>query len=240
MNEPTPAAAADAAASARVWDLPVRLIHWSLVLLVAAAWATRKIEGDYFRLHVWCGYLILLLAATRIVWGFIGTRHARFASFVRGPAVVLAYLRSQRAGPAQRYAGHNPLGALMVVLLLVALLAQASTGLFANDQVAETGPLFGYVGIGLSDQLTRLHHKIADLILIAVGLHVLAVLAYLFVKHENLVRPMVTGRKPAAAVPAGEAIAGSRSVLAVLVLAALALGLWWLVRSAPEGSLFAF
>ena len=89
----------------QVWDLPVRLMHWTLVAAVAGAWATQEIEGDWFRYHVWCGYAVLLVAATRIAWGFLGTRHARFASFLRGPSAVLAYLRGISGRGDAHYAG---------------------------------------------------------------------------------------------------------------------------------------
>ncbi len=231
---------ADATGTARVWDLPVRVTHWLLLLAVIGAWASRKIEGDYFKWHVWCGYAVLLLVATRLVWGFVGTRHARFASFVRGPAAVLRYARALRGQGHETYAGHNPLGALMVLALLATLLVQALTGLFANDQVTETGPLFGHVSSALSDQVTTVHRKLSDLILIAIVLHVGAAFFYLAIRHENLIRPMITGLKPAASVPPGEGIGASRTWLAVLVLAALATLLWYVVRNAPEASLFSF
>lgn len=226
----------------RVWDAPVRIIHWALVLAVFGAWLSRELEGDWFRVHTWCGYAVLLLASTRVAWGFVGTRHARFSAFVRGPGAIVDYLRRLfgRVGGAPSPAGHNPLGALMVLALLALLLAQALTGLFANDQIMETGPLFGYVTAQLSDRLTTLHKQLFDVLTAAIAVHVLAALAYLFVKRENLILPMITGRKPASAVPPGEEIGASRSWLALLCLAALAGLLYAIVRSAPEASLFIF
>src|SRR5215203_2963268 len=117
----------------RVWDLPVRIVHWLLVLGIAGSYATHKAGVGYFKYHLWFGYLVVVLVSFRIVWGFVGTRHARFWNFVRGPRETLAYLR--RAPPAELhdYPGHNPLGAWMVVFLLAALLAQGISGLFSND-----------------------------------------------------------------------------------------------------------
>lgn len=235
MREP-----AAGAARALVWDLPVRVMHWSLVLAVAGAWATQELEGDWFKYHVWCGYVVLCVAATRVVWGFVGTRHARFTAFVRGPRAVLGYARGLLKNQATPHAGHNPLGALMVLALLAMLLAQAATGLFANDQIMSTGPLFGYVDGATSDRLTTIHKQLFDLLLVAIFLHVVAALVYLFVKHDNLILPMITGRKPAGQVPPTERISTSRTWLAALVLGALAAMLYAVLRSAPEASLFSF
>lgn len=225
----------------RVWDLPVRVIHWGLVVAVAGAWLSRELEGDWFRVHTWCGYAVLLLASTRIVWGVVGTRHARFSAFVRGPGAILHYVRGMFApGGSPSAVGHNPLGALMVLALLALLLAQAVTGLFANDQIMETGPLFGYVTASLSDRLTTVHKQLFDVLLGAIAVHVVAALGYLFIKRENLIVPMITGRKPSSVVPPGEEIGSSRAWLALLCLAVLAGLLYAIVRAAPEASLFIF
>ncbi|MFN5012085.1 MAG: cytochrome b/b6 domain-containing protein [Gammaproteobacteria bacterium] len=225
----------------KVWDLPVRVMHWGLVLAVGGAWLTRELEGDWFAWHVRCGYAVLLLAATRIVWGFVGTRHARFADFVRGPRAVLRYLRGGAGEDGQRIAGHNPLGALMVLAMLAMLLAQATLGLFANDQVMSTGPLFGYVSAETSDRLTSLHKQLFDVIVVAIAAHVAAALFYLWVRRENLILPMITGRKPGDLLPPGASdIGSSRTLLAVGIAAALGALLWWVVKNAPEASLFAF
>ena len=225
----------------KVWDLPVRVMHWGLVLAVGGAWLTRELEGDWFAWHVRCGYAVLLLAATRIVWGFVGTRHARFADFVRGPRAVLRYLRGGAGEDGQRIAGHNPLGALMVLALLLMLLTQATLGLFANDKIMSTGPLFGYVSAETSDRLTSLHKQLFDVIVVAVAVHVAAALFYLWMRRENLILPMITGRKPGDLLPPGASDIGpSRTLLAVGIAAALGALLWWVLKNAPEASLFAF
>jgi cytochrome b len=225
----------------KVWDLPVRLIHWGLVLAVSGAWLTRELEGDWFAWHVRCGYAVLLLTATRIVWGFVGTRHARFGDFVRGPRAVLRYLREGTDEAGQRIAGHNPLGALMVLAMLLVLLTQATLGLFANDKIMSTGPLFGYVTGETSDRLTSLHEKLFDVIVAAIAVHVAAALFYLWVRRENLILPMITGRKPGDLLPPGASDIGpSRTLLAVAIAGALGGLLWWIVRNAPEASLFGF
>jgi len=223
-----------------VWDLPVRVMHWSLVLAVGGAWLTQNVEGDWFRWHAWCGYAVLVLVLTRIAWGFVGTRHARFAQFVRGPGAAWRYLRSLVGGRVPPYTGHNPLGAMMVLLLLAMLLVQAMTGLFANDQIMNTGPLFGYVTAARSDTLTRIHGWLVNGILAAIALHVLAVLGYLVTRSGNLIGPMFTGRKPAAAVRPDEAIGSSRSWLALLIGASVAGMIALIVRGAPEATLALF
>jgi cytochrome b len=219
---------------ALVWDLPVRVMHWTLVLAVAGAWASQKLPGDWFRYHVWCGYTVVVTASTRLIWGFVGTRHARFADFVKPPGAVLGYLRSLLNGSPSEPAGHNPLGALMVLLLLGALLAQALTGLFANDEIQNAGPLFGYVTGARSNLLTGIHEKIAYLMLAAIAIHVCAALAYLVLRHENLIGPMITGRKSVSKVPPEEVIRTSRTWLALLIAAVVATGLAIVVRTAPE------
>jgi cytochrome b len=225
----------------KVWDLPVRVMHWGLVLAVGGAWLTRELEGDWFAWHVRCGYAVLLLAATRIVWGLVGTRHARFGDFVRGPRAILRYLRGGAGEDGRRIAGHNPLGALMVLAMLAMLLAQAALGLFANDQVMSTGPLFGYVSAETSDRLTSLHKQLFDVIVAAIAVHVAAALFYLWLRRENLILPMITGRKPGDLLPPGASdIGSSRTLLAVGIAAALGALLWWVVKNAPEASLFAF
>jgi hypothetical protein len=128
----------------------------------------------------------------------------------------------------------------MVLALLALLLAQAVTGLFANDQIMETGPLFGYVTASLSDRLTTIHKQLFDVLIGAIALHVAAALGYLFIKRENLILPMITGRKPSSVVPPGEEIGSSRAWLALLCLAVLSGLLYAIVRAAPEASLFVF
>ena len=137
--------------------------------------------------------------------------------------------------------GHNPLGALMILALLGLLLTQSVLGLFANDQVLEAGPLYGYVEGATSDRLTTLHKQLFDLIVVAIAIHVGAALYYLWVRRENLILPMITGRKPGSSLPAGaEGISRSRTLLAIAILAVTGALLWWVVATAPEASLFAF
>lgn len=222
------------AAARMVWDLPVRVAHWLLVLTVAGAWATHYAGTRWFVWHRWFGYATLVLVAFRITWGFIGTRHARFSSFVPGPAGLVAYLRGQAPRSAP---GHSPLGALSVLAMLGALLFQAATGLFANDEIASAGPFYGWIAPGTSNRITSLHEANSNLVLGLVVLHLCAIAWYVRVAGRPLVRAMVTGKKPAFEVPPAEAIESSRTLLALAVVAALTIALALAVRAAPEATI---
>ncbi len=228
-----------------VWDLPLRLFHWLLVVAVAGSWLTYELGVDYFRWHAWFGYAAVVLVCFRVAWGFVGPRHARFASFVRGAGAIGRYTRALFRGGAGatgglRTPGHNPLGALMVLALLALVGTIGVTGLFANDEIFSTGPLYGHVSDETSDVLSRLHRDLCEVLWIAIGLHLLAIAGYWLVKRDNLVLPMITGRKPDAHHPPDEAIAGSRVWLALFLAAILAGGLYLLVITAPTPSQFLF
>lgn len=204
--------------SIRVWDLPVRIFHWAIVVLVALAWLTKEIGGNAMTYHMWIGYSILALVVFRLVWGFVGSQHARFSDFLRGPVAVLRYLRGTADGSSSSH-GHNPIGGWSVLALLACLFVQAATGLFANDEIATEGPLAARVGLEWSDWLTTIHRYSFDVLLVLIGLHVAAVMFYLVVKRENLILPMVTGRKRVHADHASEGLRVGlwRAVLALLV-----------------------
>jgi cytochrome b len=227
-------------ATRRVWDFPVRIVHWLLVVGIAGSYATHKAGIEYFRYHLWFGYLVVVLATFRLIWGVVGTRHARFWNFLRGPRATARYLLGLVRGNTDAHAGHNPLGGWMVILLLLALFAQGVTGLFSNDEIFNTGPLYAYISDDLSLKLTSWHRRLFDWILIAVALHVAAVLGYWLFKKTNLIAPMISGRKPLHAVPEQEAIDSSRLWAAAVVLAGVVAALGWLVLSAPEAVVSGF
>jgi len=220
------------AATRLVWDLPVRITHWLLVAGVAGCWATHYAGVEWFQWHRWLGYAVLVLVAFRIVWGFVGTRHARFTNFLRGPRAIVDYLRS---GPET--AGHNPLGALGVVAMLGLLASQAATGLFANDEIMNAGPFYGWIPPALSNRLTSLHRANSDWLLVLIALHVFAVGWYVFVRRRALVRAMLTGSKDEGVVPVAEAITGSRLPLALAIGTLLAGTLALVVSAAPEATI---
>lgn len=178
-----------------VWDIPTRVFHWLLVALVITSFVSVKIGGNAMSLHMWSGYAVLALLLFRLVWGFIGGWHARFASFVRGPGAVISYLGQMLDRNGEKHLGHNPMGGWSVILMLLALLVQAITGLFANDEIATTGPLAGRVAEATSLLLTRIHRLNEWLLIVLVATHVAAILFYYVYKKENLVHPMIWGRK---------------------------------------------
>ena len=189
MNEPA------ATTRIRVWDIPVRLFHWLLVLLVITLFVTGKLGGNWLEWHRRAGFGVLGLVTFRILWGFAGSHHARFVNFVRGPSAVRAYARSVMHKHAPHTVGHSPLGALSVVTMLGLLLLQAVLGLFSNDDIMLEGPYASMVSKALSDQLTSLHKLNSNLILILIGLHIAAIAFYFFYRKENLVKPMISGDK---------------------------------------------
>ncbi|MCB1691885.1 MAG: cytochrome b/b6 domain-containing protein [Pseudomonadales bacterium] len=177
-----------------VWDLPVRVFHWALLVLVVFSFVTGTLGGftimDY---HMWSGYAILALILFRIGWGFVGGSNARFANFIASPARTIHYARTLRsAGPS---VGHNPLGALSIVALLLSLAVQVATGLFANDDILLEGPLAHLVSYDTSRWLTGIHETNRWIIVALVTLHVAAIAYYQFIKRDNLLAPMITGRK---------------------------------------------
>lgn len=199
-----------------VWDLPVRVFHWLMVLCFAGAWLTA--ESERWRLlHVTLGYTMGGLVAFRVLWGLIGTRHARFASFVRGPRRVLAYLRSLVRGEPEHHVGHNPAGALAIVAMLGLVVGIVLTG-HAN-----------YNDLG-GEWLEEVHEVAASLMMALVAVHLAGVLASSWLHGENLARSMVTGRKRG--TPQDGVRSAWRSVGVLMLLAVM--GFWWLQwQSAP-------
>ncbi len=214
----------------RIWDLPTRAFHWSLAVCVTASIVSAYIGGNAMVWHLRLGYAVFTLLAFRLLWGFVGGRWSRFASFVYAPATVWRYLRGQSRPHEHHEVGHNPLGALSVLGLLALLAAQVGTGLFADDEIATTGPLNKFVSTATGLTLTSWHKNIGQrLIVVLVLVHIVAILFYLFRKKRNLVRPMITGDKQLpAAVPAAVDSLRSRAVAAVL-FAACAAGVAWIV-----------
>lgn len=203
----------------RVWDLPTRLFHWSLAVLTVFSVVTAKVGGNALAWHFWSGYAVLALVLFRLLWGVAGDRYARFANFVRGPQTVMAYLRGELEGGA----GHNPVGALSVLALLATLMLQAVTGLFANDAIFSEGPLAKMVSGAASDRMTWVH-KWNELVLYGlVGLHLVAVAYYALLKRRPMIRPIITGMRPALGAEPARDDAQMRVRAAILLSIAAAL-----------------
>jgi cytochrome b len=200
----------------RVWDLPTRLFHWALVLAVATAVITGEIGGSLMDIHATAGLTIVGLVTFRLVWGFVGSTNARFLNFLPTPRRIRSYFKGRWEGH-----GHSPLGALSVLALLGLLAVQAGTGLFCNDDIAFTGPLYALVEETLANRLSGLHRQLANVLLALLALHVVAILAYLRFKKDNLVKPMITGWKE---VRSGTSASrgGPRALIVALLAAVVA------------------
>lgn len=200
----------------KVWDPLVRLFHWSLVAAFTIAYLSGEESLD---LHVWSGYVVLGLIAFRLVWGFIGTRYARFSDFIYRPAVIFAYSGEVIAGKARRYLGHNPLGGAMIIAMLVCLLGTTVSGLAFYAAEENAGPLAGIVissktgaavaphkhdhardhadGDGGNELLKEIHETFSNIMLFLIALHIAGVVLSSRAHKENLARAMITGRKKA-------------------------------------------
>lgn len=178
-----------------VRDLPVRVFHWSLVVLIAFSWWAADQGGNWMLYHLWSGYTILALIVFRVAWGFFGSTHARFRDFLHGPRATLDFIKNLPRPQAMDYAGYNPPGGIMILALLLGVLVQALTGLFANDDIVTEGPLFHWVTKETSDLLTTLHKYGFDVLLVLVAIHIYAQFYYLMYKSTDLFTPMFTGKK---------------------------------------------
>lgn len=176
--------------SIALWDLPTRLFHWLLVVAVTGSLVTVSLGGAWMLWHERFGITIVGLISFRLAWGFLGSTHARFLKFIPGPSAISAYLKGEWQG-----LGHNPLGALSVLAMLGLLGFQAVTGLFATDAIAFNGPLYRAVSSGWNDTITSWHKLTEWFIYGLIGLHIASVLFYTLIKKDNLVTPMITGRK---------------------------------------------
>ena len=220
----------------RVWDLPLRVFHWTLVSLVLFSATTgllgEKLGTSVIEWHSRCGYAILSLLLFRIVWGFCGGTQARFANFLRGPRTVLDFVRRALSGEKQLVVGHNPAGGWSVLAMLLFLSLQAGSGLFiADEDLAFEAPLSKHVSSHLVDLLKEFHEANFFVLAVLVGMHVAAIAYYFFVKHDNLVQPMLTGDKDLAA-PTVQPSAGGHPLLGAAILAAAVTAVVALVKLA--------
>lgn len=212
----------------KVWDFPTRVFHWTVVSLVLTSWITA--DQGFMKLHLWSGSILLVALIFRIAWGVIGSTTARFIDFIAPPRRVWSYLRALVTPDKPLYAGHNPAGGWMVVALVTLLSLQIATGLFANDGLKFNAPFATLVDSELSDRLTQLHGELFNFILLLVYFHVVAVFFYFWVKGENLIGPMLHGKKHRAHVPPDLNLRFTRSVIALALLTLSAGLVWWILR----------
>jgi cytochrome b len=210
----------------RVWDLPIRLFHWCIVVLIATSYLTYRF--DRIEWHKLSGMLILTLLLFRLAWGFVGSDTARFTAFLKSPIAGLRHIAAFGRREPDTQVGHNEAGGWMVLALLGLLLFQAVSGLFANDDSTFEAPLFHLVGKATSDSITGWHAFSFKLIEAAIVLHILAIVAYAVVKRHDLVRPMITGKKK---LPAATPAPRMRSPLLAAVLLVLSFGIVWAVTT---------
>ncbi len=227
MHGMSPPNAPAATRPVAVWDLPTRLFHWATAALVAALYATARLNR--MDLHVLAGETLLALLIFRILWGFFGGQTARFARFASSPASALRHLAHlARPEPEpDRTVGHNQAGAWMVFVLLFLLLGETLSGLYTNNDVANEGPFTEITPAPVANAITDLHTILWDALLAAIALHLLAILAYALLKRQNLVGPMITGTKrlppdvppPRFARPAIALLLAALSVIAATAIA---------------------
>jgi len=219
-NKPTPPLKA-------VWDVPTRLFHWALVLLVTFSWFSN--EMGWIEYHMRSGMAILTLVLFRLMWGVIGSPTARFWNFLAGPGTTIRYLKGLRSGDEAKWFGHNPAGGWSIMALLGLLGLQGSLGLFANDDIFTRGPLFHLVSKRTSDMLTGYHGRVFNVLVAVIALHVTAALFYRFIKRDDLITPMITGKKAWEGDTPQALSAGSQLWRGLLALGLAALAVWYIV-----------
>lgn len=216
-------------ATVRVWDLPTRVFHWSLVACIAGLVASSQIGGNAMAWHFRFGYAVASLLMFRLVWGVVGGRWSRFSSFVYSPASILAYLQGERN--PEHTTGHNPLGAGSVFAMLGFVVLQVASGLVSDDEIAAAGPLVRFVSNTLVSNATFYHRQIGKLILLGlVALHLGAIAFYRLKKGENLVRPMIHGDKEVVTQTRSSRDDVSSRLLALLIWLSCAAVVAWSIR----------
>lgn len=211
----------------RIWDLPVRLVHWSFAVGIVVLWLSA--ENHKMELHFTTGLIMLGLVVFRLLWGIVGSSTARFSSFIKGPAAIRRHLAGGTNGGSAPVVGHNPLGALSVVALIGLLVLQIVLGLFAQDHDAlNSGPLNFLVSYDAAVRISELHETVFNVILAFVALHIAAILYYRFIKRDNLVGPMITGKRVFEAAVATPRIAPLwKALVCALIAAAVAVWVNW-------------
>jgi cytochrome b len=215
-------------AKTRIWDLPTRVFHWALAFCVVCLLITGFRGGDAMPWHYRFGYCVLTLLMFRLVWGVVGGKWSRFASFVYAPSSILRYMKGQ--GDALHSVGHNPLGAFSVFAMLALLLVQVSTGLISDDEISAAGPLTKFVSNATVSLASSYHVTIGKvLVIVLVITHLVAIVFYLYKKRENLIKPMLHGDKLLPNSTPASADTSATRTLALAILLACSAAVYWLV-----------
>ena len=212
-----------------IWDLPLRIFHWLFACTVIASWYTSDQDNDLIDVHMMLGYFGLGLLVFRILWGFVGTKHSRFSAFFPTATRLRLYIEDLKNNQVKSTAGHNPLGSLMVFLMILLISLQAISGLFINDDVFSSGPYYDSVSKELEQFMFFLHHNVFDFMIAAIVIHLLAIAYYVRVKKQLLIIPMITGKKPENLVKVTDKIKHSKIFLAVLLVITITAFIYWLV-----------
>lgn len=219
---------ADAPRYVRVWDVPTRLVHWSIAIGFGISWGSAR--WNHMQWHLWSGYAMLGLLLFRLFWGFFGSSTARFASFIRGPRQIWTHLTHLRHRTPTELIGHNPLGALSVLGMLLLLMAQVALGLFAQDTDSlYSGPLSRYVSYDTSRLFAHYHAKVFIILKWLVLLHLAALLFYRFYKRDRLIGAMITGSKPWQASTSDQQLPRFAPAWRFYIGAALAVSVAWYI-----------
>ena len=213
-----------------VWDIPVRLFHWLLVICLFAQWLTAEILEDATDIHFYLGYFTLGLVIFRLIWGFVGTKYAKFSSFIAGPKAMFTYLSLIRAKQHTPTIGHNPVGGLMLPAVLIIVGLQAISGLFITDDIISSGPYYDSASKDVQDCMQWLHHNLFNVLLGLIVAHLFAIAGYRFGLKHDLIRPMFSGKK---AVDVKDSISHSHILKAILVICLVAVFVYWLVEINP-------
>jgi cytochrome b len=214
----------DAARVVLVWDISIRLVHWSIAILVAGAYATWRLNWMVW--HGRIGYILLALLVFRLVWGFFGGETARFSRFLASPTAVLQHLNYALLREPDRQVGHNPAGGWMALFLLALLLAETLSGLYVANDIADVGPFTAIVPAWIADAIEASHAIVWEALFAAVIVHILAIFGYAAVKGQNLVLPMIVGTKVLPeSVPAPRIGSVTRAAVLLAVSAAIAAAL---------------
>jgi cytochrome b len=212
-----------------IWDLPLRIFHWLFACTVIASWYTSDQDNDLIDIHMKLGYFALGLLVFRILWGFVGTKHSLFSSFFPTPNRLRLYIADIRNNQIKNSTGHNPLGSLMVFLMIFLISLQAISGLFINDDVFSSGPYYDSVSKEVEQVMMFLHHNVFDFMIAAIGMHLFAIAYYVRIKKQSLILPMITGKKLENLVNVKDKIKHSKILLAVLLVIAVTAFIYWLV-----------